>query len=298
MKRILLIADLEGIIGVVDIFSDENKKYLSEEIGFIVNVLKKNKVQKIDICYIHDGGRLLKNENLFDNICRIYHHISQIDFGEKYDGVFMVGFHAKNNSGGYFDHTIREDIEEIIYGDLSVGEIELYGRWIEKQGIPVLLVAGEDIAEKEAENIDSYFFSTKSIRKKYKKEELLKEYEKKISESINSKKVIEDFTGGKIEIKYINNDILEYMKRRGYKVENNRLVFNSLNEFILNDIFWEEDMMNAYNKLLSRNIQFSLYLKKHKEKILDKENLILRKKLDLISKRDIEYIINNLLCHE
>lgn len=160
----------------------------------------------------------------------------------------MVGFHAKNNSGGYFDHTIREDIEEIIYGDLSVGEIELYGRWIEKQGIPVLLVAGEDIAEKEAENIDSYFFSTKSIRKKYKKEELLKEYEKKISESINSKKVIEDFTGGKIEIKYINNDILEYMKRRGYKVENNRLVFNSLNEFILNDIFWEEDMMNAYYK--------------------------------------------------
>lgn len=46
MKRILLIADLEGIIGVVDIFSDENKKYLSEEIGFIVNVLKKIKFRR------------------------------------------------------------------------------------------------------------------------------------------------------------------------------------------------------------------------------------------------------------
>lgn len=298
MKKILLIADLEGIIGVTDIFLEENKRYLLEEIEFITNILKKNNIQKIDICYIHDGGRLLKTEKLFDNTCRIYNHISQIDICEKYDGAFMIGFHGKNNSGGYFDHTIRGDIEKIIYGDLSVGEIELYGRWIEKQGIPVLLVAGEDVAKKEAENIEAYFFSTKSIRKKYKKDELLKEYEKIIIESINSKKVIEDYSGGKIEIKYLNNDIMEHMKRNGYKVENNRLVFNSLNEFILNDILWEKDMMDAYDKILSRNMQFSLYLKKHKEKLIDKENLILGKRLDLISEKDIEYIKNNLLCHK
>lgn len=295
MRKILLIVDLEGIIGVEDIFSDTNKSYLLKEIAFICNVLKNNSVQKIDICYIHDGGRILKNEDLLENICRIYNHISQIDICKKYDGAFMIGFHGKKYSGGYFDHTIRDDIEEIFYRNLSVGEIELYGRWIEKQGIPILLVTGEDVAEKEAKNIESYFFSTKSITKKYKREELLEDYKKIIIESINSKKVIKNCGEGKIKIKYINNDIAKYMKKCGYKVENNKVIFDSLDEFILNDVIWEKDMSSAYNKVLSRNIQFSLYLKDNREKIINKQNILLNKELDLISQNDIEFIINNLL---
>jgi D-amino peptidase len=62
---------------------------------------------------------------------------------DAYDGVVLVGMHAKTGSGGFASHTFTLGIEFIVNG-LRITESELVAFSWARQRVPVILVTGDD----------------------------------------------------------------------------------------------------------------------------------------------------------
>lgn len=69
---------------------------------------------------------------------------------ETYDGVVFAGYHARAGMPGIMSHTISLTIRNMWINDVLVGEIGLNAYVAGHFGVPVIMVAGDDQACKEA----------------------------------------------------------------------------------------------------------------------------------------------------
>lgn len=142
MDNILIIVDLEAIIGIEDLCDEEtNEKLLYKEISTIVDFIPSS--INIYLCYSHNDGILPDSVKELNRDINIVEKIKNIDFNIKYNMAFLIGFHGKKSDKCRFPHTFRSEIDELLLGGKEVGEIEMIVNLLSYYNIPVSLISTE-----------------------------------------------------------------------------------------------------------------------------------------------------------
>ncbi|HFL3236614.1 TPA: M55 family metallopeptidase [Clostridioides difficile] len=305
----LIIADLEGISGVRSLDEIENcRRLFSNEINVYIECLKKKGIHKITVCDAHSDGNTLSGEMLIEKV-ELISKVTNLSFNQTYDFAIMAGFHGKNKSNGIYPHTLRSDIKDMRLCNNSIGEVELYCRWLGSKGIPVILVTGDTQAILEANEYNVYrqVCCVKSIY--IDEREQFKALYNKIQKSIEAALQL-DFQccisqdSDQIEVELLSNEVAD--KLIDHTTDPNSFTFKNCNEFVSRlDSFF--NLVNSTTEnLIKTNIAFIKELRKQtrhipKEEIADSRTLhILNSNPILINQKDRSYLINEIkkICSE
>jgi len=233
MTSALILADIEGIIGIRDFMNEaeSSKEIYTREIEVYIKALQDNGVRKITVCDTHNAGDMILPSIITEGV-KLVSNIENLQFHEGYDFAIMVGFHGMSESPGIFPHTLRFDFKHLYIGDIPVGEVELCCRWLGAHGVPVILVTGDREAAYEANCFNPYRIAccVKSLSQNVIIEPglLYEKLAKYVSIAMNmdfSKCLSHD--DSIIAVDFYNSDIVEALAKLGYAYEGNRLVFQN-----------------------------------------------------------------------
>ena len=248
----LIIADIEGIIGIYDFMNDvENSKVVyTREIEVYIKAFQKNGVEKITVCDAHSAGDMILPRIVTENVALVS-TVNNLSFDEKYDFAIMVGFHGRGEAHGIFPHTFRFDFKHIFIRGNPVGEVEIFVRWLGAKGVPVILVTGDREATYEANCFNIYrdvccvrslFQSTDDAQALYHKlaavvdSSMLLDYDKCISSD-------ED----EVNVQFCNPDTSKLLSQKGYLEKDGKILFASCSEFV-EKLYQLIDEMNKINE--------------------------------------------------
>lgn len=165
-NKILLVVDMEGCSGIYDLNNLVScKEKMILEVDYIVSILNKYGYNNISILDCHNNGLSLKDyckEKDIDFIC----HVWSLNSFDLYSFAMLIGFHGKVGSGGYFSHTVRPDIVNILLANTSVGEVSLMCNLFSYYKIPILYISGDKTIENELNNYKGVFLATKQVGEK------------------------------------------------------------------------------------------------------------------------------------
>lgn len=163
--KLYVSVDMEGITGLPDYtYVDENvhnyhygAKIMTKEANAIVEGALAAGATDVTVNDSH--------ENMTNLIAELLHPEATLISGgrkplsmmegvdETYDGVVFAGYHARAGMPGIMSHTISLTIRNMWINDVLVGEIGLNAYVAGHFGVPVIMVAGDDGACKEAEEL-------------------------------------------------------------------------------------------------------------------------------------------------
>lgn len=158
--RVLVLHDMEGLSGQDDwktfdySFPEHYRRgqeLLVADVNAVVDGLFAGGATQVDIVDGHGSGNpepdirrdLLDrraNQVLRDAPFRQYVDLVRPD---AYDGVVLVGMHAKTGSGGFASHTFTMGIEFEVNG-LAITETELVAFSWARERVPIMMVSGDD----------------------------------------------------------------------------------------------------------------------------------------------------------
>lgn len=301
-KNILLLSDLEGIIGVYNLDEDEiNKKLYMKEISIIFDTIIKNKFYNIYYCDIHDNGSMrLLLQDKYPNVHFIEEFIN-IDFNVHYEAAYLTGFHARCNTDGILCHSFRNDFYEVYLGDKVVGELEIYINWLSYYDIPIAFVSCDDVAMEEIRRVDCIKNISKSKNNLLNNNNFDKNYEK-LSKNIllgltNKHIGVTQYKNDKVRIKLADNSIIYKLDKKVFNIKNQLIEFTDTINFIekiivlaneLNRLIYEEfnNNVNFINKLRSEYSHVKV------ENILDdKFSKIINKDFSTLDEDERQYIL-------
>jgi D-amino peptidase len=72
---------------------------------------------------------------------------------DSYDGAIFVGYHARASTPGVMTHSMIYGVRHMYINDVVVGELGFNAYVAGYFGVPILMVAGDDQAAKEAEEL-------------------------------------------------------------------------------------------------------------------------------------------------
>ncbi|MBV7255300.1 M55 family metallopeptidase [Pacificimonas sp. WHA3] len=167
--RILLLHDMEGLSGQTNplTFRYGTKEYaqgqerLIADVNAVVAGLFDGGADVVDIADAHGSGNP-QPDLLLDRLDPRARHIMldhpfnpYTEFARPgaYDGVAVVGMHAKSGSGGFAAHTWSIGIR-IHVGDRSLTEAELVALSFGDVGIPLIFASGDDRLARDIAHLD------------------------------------------------------------------------------------------------------------------------------------------------
>jgi len=272
--HVLIIADFEGITTINEA-TDNNlyQQLYNNELLSIVESVCENGFFNIIVCDAHNKGDMIKL-SYFENInpsahIKIVSHLNNIPFNIKYDCAILVGLHGKENSDGILSHTFRFDFKEICLFNSahkkyqSIGEVEIYCRWLGNKGIPVILVTGDCEAIYEANFYNPYrqvccvkslFQQNEFNNNYYYLYEKLK-YNIDISLKLNWNHCIST-DNEKVYVDFYNKDIFNELKKLNYNNCDDKLIFDNCSSFIDKLFILFDDINQAYTPIYESNIKF------------------------------------------
>ena len=235
--RVLIIADLEGIIGVTHL---QDKKHCEncfrKELRVYVDCLKEMyDGVTITICDCHNSGETIVavRESFFD--CNVVSCLWNIDFHVTYNFAILVGFHAMSLRPCAFSHSFRPEIRRVRLGDRDVGEASLISNYLFSKSIPVLFVSGDDECIREMNSIPCGKFSTS----KGLKEVMYERLAKSLRASIQKSSLFCGYHDDKVRLDFFNPDLIPILVMKGYNndekgsiyFENTSLFFSGIRDF-------------------------------------------------------------------
>lgn len=232
MKKILLIADMEGCCGLYDMTDAKECRYRMEsELKYILDTLHQMGYVDMAVLDCHNDGKTLMSFCEENNI-KFYNHIWSLNDAQKYDCAFLIGFHSKKGVEGYFSHTIRPDIDQVLLGENDIGEVELLINWMAFYGVPVVYISGDESVKSELENYNGEFVATKSIGGKrvcldYKKADILTHIKSALSKEIKMQ-----YVDCRVVIKLVGTNYIKFMPRELFEIDNNAIIFRDTIEFV------------------------------------------------------------------
>ena len=152
MSTYIILADLEGIFGVTDLFDSEtNRSLLLAQIKRTIDCIKKTEDSIVKVCLIHDDGRMDIEKDVLDlGACYYGSGIKSLLSSESAaDYAVLIGFHSKANGAGVFPHSFKLEIESVVTDDKTVGEVYLFSKYLKLRGTKVLFVSGEGFFDDE-----------------------------------------------------------------------------------------------------------------------------------------------------
>jgi D-amino peptidase len=169
MTKIYMSTDMEGISGVVD-FNDcqpagrdyeTGRKYMTEDINAAVRGAVAGGANEIMVNDAHGSMRNILPDSLDKRATLIRGKTKPLGMIEgldkTFDAVICIGFHARSGELGILSHSFMgHEVEDIWLDGKPVGEIGLLHAAAASIGVPVIMLAGDDIACKEMREWDEH----------------------------------------------------------------------------------------------------------------------------------------------
>lgn len=161
--KFFISVDMEGITGLPDhTFVDSNKhnyerarRIMTNEANAIIEGLLKKGATDILVNDSHSKMNNLLVEELNPEAMLItggvkpYSMVQSLD--ESFDGAIFAGYHSRAGQPGVMSHSMIFGVRNMYINDVEVGELGLNAYVAGHFGVPVIMVAGDDGACREAE---------------------------------------------------------------------------------------------------------------------------------------------------
>ncbi|KHE67959.1 M55 family metallopeptidase [Halobacillus sp. BBL2006] len=163
--KLYLSVDMEGITGIPDYtFVDSSKhnyersrRIMTEEANHVIRTAYSNEVKEVLVNDSHSKmNNLLIDEihpdaQLITGSVKPYSMMQGLD--HSFSGAIFVGYHARAAQRGVLSHSMSFGVRNFYINDVAVGELGFNAYVAGYYGVPVLMVAGDDCAAKEAEEL-------------------------------------------------------------------------------------------------------------------------------------------------
>lgn len=163
--KLYITADMEGITGLPDETFVDSRQHNYER-GRRIMTQEVNVILKA--AYAHGAASILVNDShskMNNLLIEELHPEAQLITGNvkpysmmqgldnTYDGAFFVGYHARAGTFGVMSHAMVHAIRNFSLNGERMGEMGMNAYLAGHYGVPVLLVAGDDQAVKEAQEL-------------------------------------------------------------------------------------------------------------------------------------------------
>ncbi|MBR5760442.1 MAG: M55 family metallopeptidase, partial [Lachnospiraceae bacterium] len=223
MSTYIILADLEGIFGVTDLFDSEtNRSLLLAQIKRTIDCIKKTEDSIVKVCLIHDDGRMDIEKDVLDlGACYYGSGIkSLLSLESAADYAILIGFHSKAGGAGVFPHSFKLEIEKVSTDDKDVGEVYMFSKFFKLRGTKVIFVSGEGFFDDEMvfEGTITHYINN-SV-----------DYEDSLSTALEAPvESIKSFVTDDEVLLYLNNtDYYKLIDHSSYSTERKCFVFESI----------------------------------------------------------------------
>ncbi|WP_404455825.1 M55 family metallopeptidase [Virgibacillus necropolis] len=163
--KLYISVDMEGITGLPDdTYVDSNKhnydrgrKIMTDETNYVIDAGYKFGCSEIVINDSHSKMNNLLIDQLHPDALLITGDVKPFSmmqgFDDSYEGAMFVGYHARAGQFGVMSHAMIHAVRNFFINDKPIGELGLNAYVAGHYGVPILMVAGDDQAAKEAEEL-------------------------------------------------------------------------------------------------------------------------------------------------
>ncbi|MEC5424478.1 M55 family metallopeptidase [Virgibacillus sp. C22-A2] len=163
--KLYISVDMEGITGLADYsFVDSSmhnyergRTIMTEETNYVVDAAYKagcndilvndshSKMNNILVDQLHSEAKLITGD---------VKSLSMVEgLDDTYNGAMFIGYHARAGQFGVMSHAMIHGVRNFYINDHVIGEMGFNAYVAGHYGVPILLVAGDDQAAKEAEEL-------------------------------------------------------------------------------------------------------------------------------------------------
>lgn len=225
MENLLIIADMEGCIGVNDLINyDECIKCMENEITVILDTLRQEGDFNIILLDCHNDGRALKTFAEKNNI-EFIQHLWNLKNTYRFKRAIMVGFMQKRVCW-YFTITLRPGIDKLLLGDREIGEVELVINYLSYFNINIIYISGDLSIKNELIGYKGVFCPVKSLANDNQSiEQSYAKVKSYLAESLTKDIPIQKYNSSKVKIKLISRSFIKFIPRE--------LIFNQRSKYYL-----------------------------------------------------------------
>ncbi|MEH6941408.1 M55 family metallopeptidase [Bacillus sp. JJ722] len=161
--KLYMSVDMEGITGLVDyshVFSDKHnyersRKIMTNEANAVITSAFEEGCNEVIVNDSHSKMNNLLIEELHPEVKLISGDVKPFSMVQGLDasfgGAIFVGYHARASARGVMAHTMVFAVKRMYINDVEIGELGFNAYVAGHFGVPVIMVAGDDGAAKEAE---------------------------------------------------------------------------------------------------------------------------------------------------
>jgi D-amino peptidase len=163
--KMYISVDMEGITGIPDYtFLDSSehnyeraRKIMTDETNFVVDAAFQFGCQEVIVNDSHSKMNNILIDQLHPDAFLITGNVKPLSMVEgldqTYGGAMFIGYHARAGMPGVLSHSMIHAVRNFYINDHIVGEMGFNAYVAGYFGVPILLVAGDDQATKEAREL-------------------------------------------------------------------------------------------------------------------------------------------------
>ncbi|AIM17834.1 D-aminopeptidase [Bacillus sp. X1(2014)] len=163
--KIYISVDMEGITGLVDHTHVDSSKHnyersrliMTNEANEVITTAFELGANEVIVNDSHSKmnnlliERLHPETQLISGDVKPFSMVQGLD--ETFDGAIFTGYHARAGQKGVMTHSMIFGVRNMCINDVPIGELGLNAYVAGYYGVPVIMVAGDDCAAKEAEQL-------------------------------------------------------------------------------------------------------------------------------------------------
>lgn len=161
--KLYMSVDMEGITGLVDATHvdssrhnyDRGRQIMTEEANSIISTAFEKGFDEVVVNDSHSKMNNLLIEKLHPETQLITGDVKPFSMvqglDDSFTGAIFAGYHARASMKGVMSHTMIFGVRNIYINDVVIGELGFNAYVAGYYGVPVLMVAGDDGAAREAE---------------------------------------------------------------------------------------------------------------------------------------------------
>ncbi|WP_010648342.1 M55 family metallopeptidase [Oceanobacillus massiliensis] len=163
--KLYLSVDMEGITGIPDYTYidssqhnyDRARRIMTEETNYVIDAAYQFGCKEILVNDSHSKMNNILIDELHPDAALITGDVKPLSMMQgldgSYAGVMFIGYHARAGQPGVLSHSMIHAVRNFYINDHVIGEMGFNAYVAGYFGVPVLLVAGDDHAGREAEEL-------------------------------------------------------------------------------------------------------------------------------------------------
>ncbi|GHH96748.1 M55 family metallopeptidase [Neobacillus kokaensis] len=163
--KIYISVDMEGITGLVDHTHVDSEKHnyergriiMTDEANYVVTSAFEAGAKEVIVNDSHSKmnnlliERLHSETQLITGDVKPFSMVQGLD--ETFTGAIFTGYHARAAQPGVMAHSMIFGVRNMFINDVAIGELGFNAYVAGYYGVPVIMVAGDDYAAREAEQL-------------------------------------------------------------------------------------------------------------------------------------------------